>query len=130
MEIIDPKKNEQKFKRKQYAEIYWESRKRKGISMLDAKSRMRERNYFAAMMVNEGDADGLISGYSRSYPTVVKPMLELIGTSKGVQKVATTNLMITERGPIFLSDTSINIDPSARELAYQVFVSSSFSLDR
>ena len=117
VEIIDPKKNEQKFKRKQYAEIYWESRKRKGISMLDAKSRMRERNYFAAMMVNEGDADGLISGYSRSYPTVVKPMLELIGTSKGVQKVATTNLMITERGPIFLSDTSINIDPSARELA-------------
>jgi malate dehydrogenase (oxaloacetate-decarboxylating)(NADP+) len=117
VQIIDPKKNEQKEKRKHYAEIYWKSRKRKGVSMLDAKSKMRERNYFAAMMVNEGDADGLISGYSRSYPTVVKPMLELIGTANGVKKVATTNLMITERGPIFLSDTSINIDPSARELA-------------
>ncbi|WP_160130736.1 NADP-dependent malic enzyme [Kordia antarctica] len=117
VQIIDPKKSDQKAKRKQYAEIYWKSRKRKGVSMLDAKSRMRERNYFAAMMVNEGDADGLISGYSRSYPAVVKPMLELIGTAKGVQKIATTNLMITERGPIFLSDTSINIDPSARELA-------------
>jgi malate dehydrogenase (oxaloacetate-decarboxylating)(NADP+) len=117
VEIIDPKGDEQEGKRSQYAQIYWESRKRKGVSQFDAKKKMRERNYFAAMMVNEGDADGLISGYSRSYPTVVKPMLELIGTAKGVQKVATTNLMITERGPLFLSDTSINIDPSARELA-------------
>jgi malate dehydrogenase (oxaloacetate-decarboxylating)(NADP+) len=117
VEIIDPKADEQTEKRDRYAKIYWESRNRKGVSQIDAQKKMRERNYFAAMMVNEGDADGLISGYSRSYPTVVKPMLELIGTAKGVRKVATTNLMITERGPIFLSDTSINIDPSARELA-------------
>ena len=44
---------------------------------MQQKQKMRERNYFAAMMVNAGDADALISGYSRSYPTVVKPMLEL-----------------------------------------------------
>ena len=78
---------------------------------------MRERNYFAAIMVNEGDADALISGYSRNYPTVVKPMLELIGMADGVSKVATTNIMMTKRGPIFLSDTSINIDPDAKTLA-------------
>lgn len=77
---------------------------------------MRERNYFAAMMVNEGDADALISGYSRNYPTVVKPMLELIGLAKGATKIATTNVMMTKRGPLFLSDTSINIDPSAKDL--------------
>jgi len=78
---------------------------------------MRERNYFAAMMVNEGDADALISGYSKNYPTVVKPMLELIGLDKGATRIATTNLLMTERGPMFLSDTSINIDPSAKDLA-------------
>lgn len=115
--IIDPKSDEQAERRERYAQVYWDTRKRRGISYLDAQKQMRERNYFAAMMVSEGDADGLISGYSRSYPTVVKPMLELIGTAKGVQKIATTNLMLTERGPMFLSDTSINIDPSARELA-------------
>ena len=78
---------------------------------------MRERNYFAAMMVDQGDADALISGYSRSYPTVVKPMLELIGMAPGVSRIATTNLMITKRGPLFVSDTSINIDPTSKDLA-------------
>src|SRR5690606_1938691 len=76
-----------------------------------------ERNYFAAMMVNVGDADAVISGYSRSYPTVVKPMLELIGMAKGATRIAATNLMMTQRGPMFLSDTAINIDPTAEELA-------------
>ena len=78
---------------------------------------MRERNYFAAMMVNQGDADALISGYSRSYPSVVKPMLELIGISKGVSRIATTNVMMTQRGPLFLSDTAININPTSKDLA-------------
>ena len=78
---------------------------------------MRERNYFGAMMVNEGDADAMLSGYSRSYATVVKPMLELIGLASGAKRIATTNVMITDKGPLFISDTSINIDPSAKELA-------------
>ncbi len=115
--IIDPKADEQNDSRERYAKIYWETRCRKGVTLYDARSKMRERNYFAAMMVNEGDADGLITGYSRSYPTVVRPMLELIGKASGVATVATTNLMITERGPMFLSDTAINIDPTAQELA-------------
>ena len=68
------------------------------------------------MMVNEGDADALISGYSRSYPTVVKPMLELIGLDKGATRIATTNLLMTQRGPMFLSDTSININPTSKDL--------------
>jgi malate dehydrogenase (oxaloacetate-decarboxylating)(NADP+) len=42
---------------------------------------MRERNYFAAMMVNEGEADGLVTGYT-SYSSVVKPMLQLIGKAR------------------------------------------------
>lgn len=117
VEIIDPKSDEQEEKRNFYAEKHWKNRRRSGISLYDAKSLMRERNYFAAMMVNEGDADTMISGYSRAYPAVVRPVLETIGRFDGVDKVATTNLMLTKRGPLFISDTSINIDPTAKELA-------------
>ncbi|MFD2542541.1 NADP-dependent malic enzyme [Lacinutrix gracilariae] len=116
--IIDPKSDEELERKNRYAEAYWKQRKRRGVTIYSSQKIMRERNYFAAMMVNEGDADALISGYSRSYPSVVKPMLELIGMAPGTTRVATTNLMMTKkRGPLFLSDTSINIDPTAKDLA-------------
>lgn len=115
--IIDPKADEETDRKNKYAKVYWEQRKRRGVTLYSAQKLMRERNYFAAMMVNEGDADALISGYSRNYPTVVKPMLELIGMDKGITRVATTNVMMTKRGPLFLSDTSININPSTKDLA-------------
>ncbi|MCL4146103.1 UNVERIFIED_CONTAM: hypothetical protein GTU68_047034 [Idotea baltica] len=114
--IIDPKTEEENERKAKYAQVYWEQRKRKGVTLYSAKRLMRERNYFAAMMVNEGDADALISGYSRSYPSVVKPMLELIGMAKGASRIATTNVMMTKRGPLFLSDTSININPASKDL--------------
>jgi len=115
--IIDSKSDEQDEPRNAYAEVYWRARYRNGVTKYDAQKLMRERNYFGAMMVNVGDADALLSGYSRAYPTVVKPMLELIGMGKGIDRVAATNLMNTSRGPLFISDTSINIDPSAKDLA-------------
>ncbi|WP_081208675.1 NADP-dependent malic enzyme [Salegentibacter sediminis] len=117
VEILDPKSDEQEDKRQAYAEVYWKTRNRSGVTLYDAQNVMRLRNYFAAMMVNTGDADALLSGYSRAYPTVVKPMLELIGMAKGVSRVAAINLMNTSRGPLFISDTSINIDPPAKDLA-------------
>ena len=70
------------------------------------------------MMVKLGEADALVSGYSRSYPEVIKPILKVIGKGKGVRKIAATNLMLTSKGPIFLSDTSININPAYNDLAY------------
>ena len=115
--IIDPKSDEECEKREAYADVYWRSRYRKGVTKYDAQLLLKERNYFAAMMINEGDADALLSGYSRAYPTVVRPMLELIGMAEGIDRIAATNLMNTSRGPIFISDTSINIDPSAKDLA-------------
>ncbi|CAL2103962.1 NADP(+)-dependent malate dehydrogenase [Tenacibaculum sp. 190130A14a] len=117
VEIIDPKTNEEKERRYRFAEKFWESRRRKGITLLEAQKWMRERNYFAAMMVNSGEADALITGYSRSYPSVVKPMLELIEKDKGVTRVAATNMMLTKQGPMFLADTTININPTAKDLA-------------
>lgn len=117
LEIIDPKSDEQKERRDAFAHAYWSTRKRKGITLYDAQKLMVERNYFAAMLVNEGQADALLTGFSRNYPTVVKPILELIPKAQGVTKVATTNLMMTKRGPMFLADTAINPDPSAEDLA-------------
>nr|WP_321234386.1 NADP-dependent malic enzyme [uncultured Psychroserpens sp.] len=116
LQIIDPKTDEEEAHKNMYAKVYWEQRKRKGVTLYSAEKLLRERNYYAAMMVNEGDADALISGYSRSYPSVVKPMLELIGLAPGSTRIATTNVMMTQRGPMFLSDTSININPSANDL--------------
>ena len=115
--IIDPKKETLKETREKYAHTYWQLRQRKGTTLYDAQRRMRERNYYSAMMVREGDADAMISGYTRSYPNVLKPVLQVIDMEDGVNRVATTNLMITNRGPLFISDTSININPIAKDLA-------------
>jgi malate dehydrogenase (oxaloacetate-decarboxylating)(NADP+) len=117
VQIIDPKIDDEESRRNKFAKAYWKTRQRRGISFYDAQSLMRERNYFAAMMVNEGEADGLVTGYSRSYSSVVKPMLQLIDKAPGVSLIATTNIMMTNRGPMFLSDTAININPSADDLA-------------
>ena len=115
--IIDPKSKLQDESRKKYAEIFWNDQKRNGKTLYDSQRTLRERNYFGALMVKSGDADAMLSGYSRNYPAVIKPILESIGPAKGVSRVAATNLMLTKRGPIFLSDTSININPSEKELA-------------
>ncbi len=115
--IYDPKTKEEDTRRLRYADIYWKSRQRRGIQLLDAQKWMRERNYFAAMMVNEGDADALVTGYSRSYPSVIKPMMQLIDKAPGISLIATANMMMTNRGPMFLSDTAINPNPSADDLA-------------
>ena len=117
VKILDPKSMEERDIKNQYTHLYWEDQKRKGVTEYEAKSVMRERNYFASMMVKTGDADAMLSGYSRNYASVVKPVMSIIGKAKGVTRIAATNLMLTERGPLFLSDTSINIDPTAKELA-------------
>jgi malate dehydrogenase (oxaloacetate-decarboxylating)(NADP+) len=114
--IFDPKTDEEKERRDRFGEAYWKRRQRKGRTLSEAKKLMRERNYFGAMMVNENEADALVTGYSRPYPTVVKPILELIEKDKGISKIAACNLMLTKQGPLFLADTTININPSAKDL--------------
>ena len=117
IEVIDPKEEKEKELRKKYAELFWNSQKRKGYTLYDSQRLMRERNHFGSMMIKNGDADAMISGYSRNYRNVVKPILEIIPKNKGVSRVAATNLMLTKSGPLFLSDTTINVDPSAKQLA-------------
>ena len=115
--IIDPKTEEHTKSRQFYANAFWETQKRRGKTLYECESLLKERNYFAAMMVRAGDADTMLSGFSRKYPAVVKPILEIMGKANGVDRVAATNLMLTKRGMLFLSDTSINVDPGPKELA-------------
>lgn len=117
LKIIDPKTDAEKENRARYAEKFWKSRERRGITLIDAQKMMRDRSYFASMMVLEGEADAMLSGYSRSYPAALKPVLDLIPRVNGVSKVASTNLMLTRRGPMFLSDTAVNPDPTSEEIA-------------
>jgi malate dehydrogenase (oxaloacetate-decarboxylating)(NADP+) len=114
--IFDPKTDEENDRRERFGLAYWQTRQRKGRTLTEAKKLMRERNYFAAMMVNVGEADALITGYSRPYPTAVRPILESIPRDNGASKIAACNLMLTKQGPIFLADTTINVNPTAKDL--------------
>ena len=118
LKIIDLSLEKSKNKIKRFGKIFYKQRKDKGLTLSQAVKLLRTRDYFASMMVKLGEAAALVSGYSRSYPEVIKPVLKVIGKGKGVRKIAATNLMLTSKGPIFLSDTSININPSYNELAY------------
>ena len=115
--IIDPRSDNTKEKRGQYAEIFFNKRNRKGFNAYEAQKIMRDRNHFGCMMVECGDADAMISGLTKNYPDTIRPALQIIGTEEGVNKIAGMYLMMTKRGPLFLADTTVNFNPTADELA-------------
>ncbi len=100
-----------------YVEAYYQRRNRQGVTREEARRIMRRRNYYASMMVEMGDADGMISGMTRSYPDTVRPALEIIGARPGVRRVAGAYLVILEDGVKIFADTTVNIDPPAEDLA-------------
>jgi malate dehydrogenase (oxaloacetate-decarboxylating)(NADP+) len=115
--IIDPRSEEMMEKRNHFGELFFEKRKRRGFNLYEAKKIMRERNYFGCMMVETGEADALISGLTRNYPDTIRPALEIIGMEDGVKKVAGMYIALTPKGPLFLADTTITLNPTAEELA-------------
>ena len=117
VQILDPKSYEQSERRNQFGQFLFEKRKRKGMTLPEAQKLMRERNYFGSMMVDQGMADAFISGISRNYPSTLRPALQIIGTEEGVDKVAGMFILNTKKGTLFLADTTININPTAEELA-------------
>ena len=127
LKIIDLSLEKSKKLIRKYAKLFFKEREIKGkaITLSQSEKLLRRRDYFASMLVKIGEADALISGYSRSYPEVVKPILKVIGKAEGVRKIAATNLMLTSKGPIFLADTSININPKYNDLAYIALMTSS-----
>jgi len=114
VEIIDPR--ETCARSKEYAEYLYNKRQRRGITAYESRKLLSDRNYYGACMVQFGEADALISGLTKDYVTTIKPALQIIGTARGVSRVAGMYMMITPKGPVFFGDTTVNINPTVQEL--------------
>jgi malate dehydrogenase (oxaloacetate-decarboxylating)(NADP+) len=101
-----------------YVEKLWHMRQRKGMTLDGArKELLRSRTSFGLMMVDQGEADGLVAGARQDYPATIRPALQIIGVRAGVQRAAGMYMVVTKSGALFLADTTINIDPDAETLA-------------
>ncbi len=116
MSIIDPILEDEN-KREEFGDLLWKKRQRRGLTQYDAQKLMRDRNYYGSMLVETGVADAMISGLTRKYGQPIKPALEVIGVQPGVSRVAGLYIMVTKKGPYFFADTTMNVDPTAQELA-------------
>lgn len=114
--IIDPRSSKENVRKNKYAQLLYEKRKRRGVTLTEARDMIRSRNYFGSAMVEFGDADALISGLTRNYINTIKPALQVIGTDDDVRKIAGMYILITKQGPFFLADTTINVNPTAQDI--------------
>ena len=114
IEVIDPETHPNYAK---YVKAYAEKRKRSGVTLEDAERTLRFRNYYAGMMVDQGDADVSLSGLTSNYPDTIKPALQTIGVKAGVKKVSGLYVLILQDRVFFFADTTVNIDPTAEDLA-------------
>ena len=117
MPIIDPKSENTEELRRQFGELFYTKRQRKGVNKHEAFKLMKDRNYFGSMLVETGEADCMISGLTRKYADTIKPAMQTIGIEDGAGKIAGMYILLTKRGPLFLADTTINYNPTAEELA-------------
>ena len=115
-DIIDPREETQEQRRYEFADILFEKRKRRGLTLYECRKMMRERNYFASAMVETGQADVMISGLTRNYKDTIRPALQVIGVDDGVNKIAGMYILITKEGPYFFADTTVNLNPSVDEI--------------
>jgi malate dehydrogenase (oxaloacetate-decarboxylating)(NADP+) len=88
-----------------------------GVTRAEARELLRNRTVFGAMMVRQGDADALVAGVTQHYPDTLRPALQIIEVREDVSRVAGLFLMILKDRVLFFADTTVNIDPTAEELA-------------
>jgi malate dehydrogenase (oxaloacetate-decarboxylating)(NADP+) len=100
-----------------YAKAFYELRQRRGVTVADASARVRDPNVFGLLMVKNGDADAFVSGLTYEYPDVIRPALQIHHTAKGAVRAAGVYLMIVEDRVYLFTDATVNIDPSAEDLA-------------
>jgi malate dehydrogenase (oxaloacetate-decarboxylating)(NADP+) len=113
VEVIDPRMD----KNKAYAERFFELRQRKGITHEAATALLQKSDYYAALMVDRGDADGVVTGLRLNYPETVRPLLEIFGLQPGVKVAVGMYMMVLQNSVKFFADTVFNIDPDAETLA-------------
>ncbi len=112
--IVDPRTSDRRvYYRKELANL----RRRKGVTETDAERLLSRRSYFGVMMVRMGDAHGLVAGLSKSYPESVRPALEVVGLAEGHARAAGVYLVIQKERVLFFADGSVNVKPSAEQLA-------------
>lgn len=116
VEILDPRSDETDIIKEKYAHHLFSKRNRKGITLYEARRSMRNRDYFGAAMVELNDADAFITGYAKSFSNALRPLLEVIGKVKTVEKVSGLMILITKKGPIFMADTAIIENPTTEDL--------------
>jgi len=114
IEIVDPGTSP---KRDEYAQHMWSRRQRKGMSLDEARRRLLNSNYFGSCMVVRGDADALVSGVNLHYPETIRPALEVIGAHPKAGLVSGMYMLVFEKQLVFCADTTVNIDPTAEQLA-------------
>lgn len=114
--IIDLQKDVSNEKREQFANILFEKRQRKGMTYDEALEKMYNRDYFGAMMVETGEADAFISGFTRRYADTIIPTLQVIGVKEEFNHIAGMYIMLSKKGALFLADTTVNMNPNAQVL--------------
>lgn len=115
--IIDLYESVSDEKRHQFAKILYEKRHRKGMTYNEAVEKMYNRDYFGSMLVETGEADAFISGFSRKYSSTIRPALQVVGVKQDFNHIAGMYILLTKRGPLFLADTTVNMNPTAQTLA-------------
>ena len=98
-------------------DVYYRMRQRKGVTRVDARSHLRHRENYGMLMVQQGLADGIVSGVTKPYRESLTPALRIIGIEDGVSRAAGMYIVVTRQGPLFFADTTVNIDPDAETLA-------------
>jgi malate dehydrogenase (oxaloacetate-decarboxylating)(NADP+) len=114
--VIDPDSNEEKERVERFAQLLFEKRQRKGITLTAAMDLMRHRNYFGMMLLETGEADAVLSGLTLNYPETVRPALQVIGRKPDVGIVSGMYIVNSKEGPLFLSDCTVNPEPGVEEL--------------
>lgn len=119
IEIINshqPQTEAEQVRLQKFSELFFNKRKRKGFNKIEAQEVIRRRNYFGCMMVETGEADAMVGGMTRNYPDTIRPALQTIGRQKGVKKVSGMYILMSRFGSLFLTDTSVNFNPTAEEI--------------
>jgi malate dehydrogenase (oxaloacetate-decarboxylating)(NADP+) len=116
VEILDPKSASVKKKRHEFADLLFQKRQRRGITLTAARDLVLHRNYFAPMLVETGYADAMISGQTRNYPDTIRPALHVIGRKPGASIVSGMYIINTKKGPFFFADCTVNKNPSTEQL--------------
>jgi malate dehydrogenase (oxaloacetate-decarboxylating)(NADP+) len=117
VKIVDIHSSKEEDRRKRYAQLLFDKRQRKGMTYEEALDKIHDPNYFGVMMVEAGEVDGFLAGFSSRYANTIRPALQIVGTNNSLNHIAGMYIVMTKKGPFFFADTTVNISPTSRTLA-------------